>query len=156
MIRRAPAPPSPASDDPSRLLLSGDGVADLMRAYARQTRPGDRETVAAWYRLRPALDAGARTPARRWTGARLLSGAFTAALVLLVATKLLPSPGVPAAPRPSTGARSEGQARGGVGLGGASGWGEPGAGGTEGSSGSRGLGETAAVDAPAPGPRRAG
>jgi hypothetical protein len=136
-MRRAP------DDDPIRLARGGDaGASDLLRGYARRTRPGERESVAAWYRLRPRLDGetadGGGAPARRWRwrwlGMRLLSGALTAALILLAAIGTRPAAGAP----PRT-----------VGPGGASGWGELGAGGAEGSSGGgRVVGESASNHAP--------
>jgi hypothetical protein len=161
MMRRAPMPPagttSPqtaADAEPTRLLRSPDaGITDLMKAYARRTRPGEHQSLAAWYRLRPLLDAGtprgavAAGPAR-WRGAGVLRGTLAAALILLVVVAsgaARPAPGHSRTFAPPTKA---GDSRRGVGPGGAAGWGELGAGGAEGSSGARVRGETATGDAP--------
>jgi len=159
---RPPPPPSAPADDPARLLRGQDpAVADLMKAYARRTRPGEHQSVAAWYRLRPQLDAGAPhagVTARRWrptgTTARLLNGALAAALIVLVAVASGLARRAPGDARPFSPPATARDARRGVGPGGAAGWGELGAGGAEGSSGARALGETATDDAPAaPSPR---
>jgi hypothetical protein len=64
-----------------------------------RTRPGVQDGVAAWYRLRPRLDAVTETawtwpaarPTGRWTRACLLSSVFTVALGLFALVKLVPS-----------------------------------------------------------------
>ena len=156
-MRRAPpvtppAAPSARDADPPRLLRGQDaGLTDLMRAYARRTRPGERGTVTAWYRLRPLLDPGSRAAGApelrsRWIGARLLSGALTTALILLVAVAARPARRAATAATPVATPATEGEARRTVGPGGASGWGQLGAGGAEGSTGAHGRGETVSAD----------
>ena len=160
---RPTPPPSAPGEDPARLLRGDDpAVADLMKAYARRTRPGEHQSVAAWYRLRPLLDAGAPDAGltARWrpTGAtaRLLNGALAAALIVLVAVASGVARRAPGDARPLSPPATARDARRGVGPGGAAGWGELGAGGAEGSSGARALGETATDDAPAAVSPRAG
>lgn len=131
----------------------------LLRDYARQTRAGNRGTAASWQRLQRALDGTAANGApraivapRSWMGARWLSAAFAAALVLWIAGGVLPS----RAARPAGLRATHGVSGGGVGLGGAPGSGEPGYGGAEGSSGNHAVrGETAAADVPRVDPLRA-
>ena len=91
-------------------------------------------------------------------GARCLSVAFAAALMLWVAGGvLLPRAAWQAGLRGPTGHSVSGAAGGVVGLGGAPGSGEPACGGAEGSSGSRAVrGETAAAGRPRVDPLRAG
>ena len=45
------------ASEPRRLLRSGAPSADLLRLYAKRTTPGDRDGVAAWYRLRLRLES---------------------------------------------------------------------------------------------------
>jgi hypothetical protein len=138
-------------------------MRQLLRDYARQTRAGNRGTAAAWQRLQRALDGAATDRAPRaavaprgWMGARWLSAAFAAALVLWIAGGVLPSRSARSAGLRATHGVSGG-AGGGGGLGGAPGSGEPGCGGAEGSSGNRAVrGETAAADRPRVDPLRAG
>ena len=155
MRRRAPPPPPPPELDPARLLRGGDaGVADPMKAYLRRTRPGEHQSTAAWYRLRPLLDgdparSDAGAPGWRSSGAGRLGGVLAAALILLAVVSSGPGRRAAGDPRllvPPASGRDAGR---GVGPGGAAGWGELGAGGAEGSSGGHLLGQTAAGDAPA-------
>jgi hypothetical protein len=86
-------------------------------------------------------------------GARLLSGALTAALILLVAAGARPARQTARqtadahapllAPLAAPATATAGQAQRAVGPGGASGWGQLGAGGAEGTTGAHGRGETA-------------
>jgi hypothetical protein len=131
---------------------------ELLRDYARQTRAGNRGTVAAWQRLQRALDGAATHGAPRAavaslgrTGARRFSVALAAALALWIASGVLPSR------LARQGGLRATVGHGGAGLGGATGSGEPGGGGAEGSSGSHAVrGETAAAGTPLLDPLRAG
>lgn len=134
-------------------------MRELLRDYARQTRAGNRGTVDAWQRLERALDgaatnsvARAAVAPRSWMGARWLSAAFAAALLVWIAGGVLPSRAAQPAARRATHGVS-----GGAGLGGAPGSSEPGYGGAEGSSGNHAArGETAAADVSRVDPLRAG
>ena len=139
---------------------------DLLRDYVRRTRAGSRGTAAAWQRLQRALDGAATNRALRapvapggWASARRFSVAFAAALTLWIASGVLPSRAARQAGLRATAghAASVGAGGGGVGLGGATGSGEPACGGAEGSSGSHAAGgETAAADLPRITPLRSG
>jgi hypothetical protein len=167
MRRAPPLAPTPAAPapvvDPTRLLRGGDQrVTELMRVYARRTRPGERVTLAGWYRLRPLLHPGTRGTGApewrpRWTGGRLLGGAASAALILLVAVAARPPGRTTKDPLPHSTPAGDSEGRRAVGPGGSSGWGELGAGGAEGSSGAHAGAETAINDGyPATPPPRAG
>lgn len=101
-------------DEPARLSHGGSATAGALRAYARHTRPGPADGVAAWHRLRADLDAPAP---RRWR-AGLASGLVTAALAAFLLVRAHPSD-----PAPTTAASdpSQGGATGAGGMRGASG-----------------------------------
>jgi hypothetical protein len=114
--------------DPPRLLRSAGRPAVLLRGYARRTTPGERGAVAAWYRLRPRLEARASdapgSALRRLARACSPSRVLTLALCLFALVKLVPLVPVLDTATPA------------ISQGGAAGWrGIDGAGGMEGAGG---------------------
>jgi len=129
----AGVPRAQQGGDPQRLLRSETRAAELLKAYARRSTPGDRDCVAAWYRLRarlePGADRGLWSPFARWRRACSWSRVLTLAAAFVLVVKLVPLRARPDAAGPSSvPVRAlDAGARGGAGM--------EGAGGMEGAAG---------------------